>query len=332
MMSKRLAGFLFLPALFLAACTSQEQQTPEYVLTYADNQSENYPTVQGAQYFADLVEEKTDGRIRILVYSDAQLGDENSVIEQVKLGGVDFMRASDALLSDESDLATAIMMPYLYDSRESMWEVLDGEIGTQVKDSFEGSGLCALAFYDAGVRNYYTAEPVSSVDDLEGLRIRVQESSLMDDLVASVGATAVEMSYSEVYDAIRKGSVDGAENNWPSYVSMNHVNVAPYVLEDEHMRIPELIFASEVTMEKLSAADQEIIRECAEASAEYERDLWQKTEDEARDEAIGKGCIVTTVSEEEKEELREMVEPLYEKYCAGHEDLIEEIRAMQDGQ
>lgn len=319
---------LLLTGTALSGC-GQKTAPPEYVLTYADNQSEGYPTVKGAQYFADLVEEKTDGRIQILVYPGGELGDEKSVIEQVKLGGIDFMRASDALLLDESDMASEIMMPYLYDSRDSMWKVLDGDIGTEVKDSFAGTGLCALAFYDAGVRNFYTAQPLDGIDDLQGLTIRVLESALMADVVRYVGATPVQISYSDVYDAIRKGEVDGAENNWPSYVSMHHEQVAPYVLEDEHARIPEMIFASEVTMSKLSKEDQDIIRECAEESGVYERKLWKETEDEARQQAIDNGCTVVSVSDEDKEKLRQMVEPLYEKYCGGHEDVIEQIRKIQ---
>ena len=305
-----------------------ENVTPDYIFTYAENQNEDYPTTQGAREFARLVNEKSQGRIRVRVYANAQLGDEASAVQQVQYGGIDFVRASLAAITDYSEETIVLMMPYLYQSPGHMWKVLDGEIGQEVMNSFTGSGLVPLAWYDAGVRSFYTRKPVSSIKGMKGLKIRVQPSSLMEDLVEELGAGAVPINYEDVYDALQTGTVDGAENNWSSYEAMDHYKVAPYFLADEHSRTPELQLASEQTMQQLSAQDRQMIRECAQESAVLERELWQETEESSRQKVLDEGCREISLSDEEKQKFKDAVRPLYEQYCGGYMEFIHRIEAL----
>ena len=254
---------------FSRFCQPVSGKTPELVLTYAENQSEDYPTTQGARYFARRVEEESDGRIRIQIYSGGALGDEDSVVSQIRFGGIDMARVSLATITGYDAIAMVLMMPYLYRDSKHMWEVLDGSIGEEIMDSFNGSGLCALSWYDAGVRSFYSTREIRSLSDFSGKTIRIQNSDVMKDMVSALGATPVPISYGNVYAALQQGTVDIAENNWPSYASMKHYQVAPYFLEDEHNRIPEMQIISQSTMNKLSASDQELIRRCARESAGY---------------------------------------------------------------
>lgn len=301
---------------------------PDYVMTYADNQTESYPTTQGGYRFAMLVNERTRGRIRIRVSADGALGEEGSVVDQIAMGGIDFARVSLVALSDYSDLIQVLMMPYLYRDSAQMWKALDGDVGQKVVDSLQGSGIVPLSWYDAGARSFYFCKKVDSLDGLKGLNVRVQNSPVMSDMVSSFGANPVPVDYDEVYDALQTGQVDGAENNWSSYEAMGHYKVAPYVLEDEHVRIPEVQIVSNTTMSQLSQKDQEIIRQAARESAEYERKLWQKHENQAREDVISKGVQVISVSDEERERARLTIEPLYETYCKDYMDLIKEIQGM----
>ncbi len=321
-----------LPVVFLlTGCSGRiKEAVPEYVLTYAENQTADYPTTQGAEYFAELVKEETDGRIEIRIYPDAELGDEDSVVKQLTYGGIDLMRVSLSSLNEYSDLTTVLMMPYLYESADHMWTVLDGEIGEEVMASFEGTGLCALSWYDAGARNFYMKEPAYSAEELAGRQIRVQRSQVMEDLIRLLEAEPVPLDYEDVYDAILRGRVDGAENNWSSYSAMKHYLVAPYFIVDEHMRIPELQLISQNTMDMLSEEDQNIIRDCARRSAEYERKLWTENEEAARSSVLAKGVTEILLDDTELEKLRQTAEPLYETYCADHMDLVERIRDAAD--
>ena len=299
---------------------------PEFVFTYAENQAEDYPTTQGAYKFAELVGEKTDGRIQIRVQPNGVLGDEKSVCEQLQFGGVDFTRVSLTALAEFVPKLNVLQLPYLYRDADHMWTVLNGEIGEEFINSFEGSDLVALSWYDAGARNFYNSvRPIEKPEDLKGLRIRVQKSEMMKGMIEYLEASPTPMAYGEVYSALQTGAIDGAENNWPSYESTGHYEVAKYVTVDEHSRIPELQLISRPTWDKLSEEDRAIIRECALESAEYEKKLWAEREKASEEIVRSSGCEITELSAEEKERFREAVKPMYEEYCGSDMDIIEAI-------
>ena len=326
------AAMTALAAAVLCACTSPAsapaQTVPEYVFTYAENQAADYPTALGAQRFAELVEERTGGRIVINVYTDSVSGDEPSVIEQLQFGGLDFARVSVMSLGDSVPKLNVLQLPYLYRDRDHMWQVLDSEIGDEFLTALNGTGLVGLSWYDAGARHFYNdVRPVQTLEDLAGLRIRVAQSQLMYDMVRALGATPVTVTYDEVYSALETGAIDGAENNWPSYESKQHWEVAPYITLDAHNRIPELQLCAQSTWNRLSEGDRAIITECARQSALYERELWAEVETAARERLVDAGCTVTELSESELGRFREAVQPLYDEYAAGYGDLLTRIAA-----
>lgn len=303
--------------------------TPEYVFTYAENQGESYPTTQGAYRFAELVYTRTNGRIKIKVYPGAELGDEVSVIEQIQYGGIDFARVSIMPLSEIVPMFNVLQLPYLYQSPDDMWKVLDGEIGKVFMDSLRNCKIEALSWYDAGARHIYTTEKkVTCLEDMEGLRIRIAESELMQALLTHLGAVPVPMPYSEVYSALETKIIDGAENNWPSYESMKHYKVAQYMTVDGHNRIPELQVASLATWNKLSQEDQETIKACAKEAAEYQHMLWKKQEEASRESLEKAGCIVTELSDEEIKRFQEAVLPIYKEVCGQYTELIDRILSI----
>ncbi len=319
-----------LAAVVVWRIRDESERVPEYVFSYAENQAADYPTTQGANYFAELVEERTEGRIQILVMPEAELGAEKDVLKQLQYGGVDFARVSLSQLAELIPEMNVLEMPYLYEDSRHMWKVLDGEIGDGFLKMADEKDLTGLSWYDAGVRSFYTSEKkITCLEDLQGMRIRVQESGLMADMVEALGAVAFQIPYSEVYSALQQGLVDGAENNWPSYEFMQHYEVAKYFTVDEHTRVPEMQLASSHTWEKLSEEDQQIIRECAKASALYERRIWTLQEKKSRKTAVEKGAEEIVLSQAEEARFREAVQSIYEKYCADSMDVIEEIKNMK---
>lgn len=327
------AGLMFAVCCFLAACGSaggkqESAGESKIVLTYAENQAEDYPTTRGAYKFAELVKKRSGGRIEILVYAGAELGDEQAVVEQLQFGGIDFVRTSISSLAEFVPAMNVLQMPYLYRDSEHMWQVLDGEIGEAFMQELEGSGLVGLSWYDAGVRNFYTSKkPIRTLEDMEGMTIRVQESVLMEAVVEAMGAKAVQMTFDKVYSALETEVIDGAENNWPSYESMRHYEVAKYFTLDEHTRVPEMQMISQRTWDSLSPEDQAIIRECAQQSAVYEWDLWEKQSKEAEAKVRAAGCEVIEMSDAEKKRFQEAVLPVYERFCADYMDRIDAIVA-----
>ena len=307
--------------------TAAKPAGESYTLRYAENQPEDYPTTKAAYKFAELVKEKTDGRINIEVYAGAQLGDEKSVIEQIQLGTIDFTRVSISPLSEFNKALNVLQMPYLYTGADQMWRVLDGEIGEKYLNDMESSNMYGLSWFDAGARNFYNSvRAVTKLEDMKGLKIRVQESSLMMGMVKALGAEPTPMAYGEVYSALQNGTIDGAENNWPSYESTSHYEVAKYFVLDEHTRVPEMQLISKATMDKLSAEDQQIIREAAKESALYERELWAQREKDSEKKVRDGGSEISELADGELEKFQAAMEPLYAEFTADYKDIVEAIR------
>ena len=317
-------------ALTLCGCRQQEPEEakPELILRYAENQPEDYPTTQAALAFAGLVADQTDGRVKVAVYSGGELGAEQSVIQQMQFGGIDFARVSLSQLAECIPALSVLQLPYLYEDASQMWRVLDGSIGDEFLAMLDGMDLVGLSWFDAGVRSFYTREKVTGLDDLQGLTIRVQESDMMSAMITALGAKPVQVVYSKVYAALHNAEIDGAENNWPSYEVMGHYEVAPFFLKDEHTRVPEVQLASPAVMEKLAALDEsfpEVIRACARESAQKERELWARREADAEQNMRKLGICVTELDEAEKARFRAAVQPMYDEFSAQQE-LIDRIQ------
>lgn len=303
-------------------------QAPVYVFTYAENQPESYPTTKGARKFSELVYKRTEGRIKINVYTDGELGDEMSVLRQVQYGGIDFARLSVMSLGESIPGMNVLQLPYLYRNKDHMWRVLDGEIGDEFLEMAQRFDVVGLSWYDAGARHFYNSvHPVERPEDLRGLKIRVAESELMEAMVSSLHAKPVPMEYSKVYEALVTGNIDGAENNWPSYEVMGHYQAAKYITVDGHSRIPEIQIVSKATWDKLSLEDREIIRACARESALFQREEWEEAEREAEKRLRRAGCVVTELDTSQMIRFRSYVMPLYQRYCGDQIDWLNRIAA-----
>ena len=190
------------------------------------------PDRDGREVHERLIKQKTGGKDSIKVYTMSQLGSEKDTIEQTKIGALDFVRINVAPMNNICPETMVPTMPFLFKSKEHMRKVLDGPIGDEILKACEKQGFIGLAFYDSGSRSLYTVKkPIKSLADVKGLKIRVQQSDLWVALLQAMGANATPIPYGEVYTALKTGVVDGAENNWPSYDTARHFEVAQ-VLRD----------------------------------------------------------------------------------------------------
>ncbi len=323
---------LTLVAGMVAAGGQAEPAQPaqeKIVMRLGETHAKDYPTTLGDQYFADLVEERTNGRIKIEVYDSAQLGEERAVIEQVQFGAIDFTRVSISPLAAFSPGLDALQMPYLYNSTDHMWRVLKGDIGDEMLASVEEAGFVGLAWYESGARSFYNSvRPIESVADLAGLKIRVQESRLMVGLVEGLGAVATPMPFGEVYSALQTGVIDGAENNWPSYYSTSHFEVARYYTLDRHTQVPEILVASKIAMDRLSPEDQAIIRKAAKDSIDYQRERWADFVAESEKAIRAAGNVITELSPAALVEFQAAMQPLYDGLSDEAMAVVERIRAV----
>lgn len=328
-----LSGILVVLIIIIVSVSffRQTKKEPKFIFLYAENQPEGYPTSLGAQYFADLVEERTDGRIRILVKIGGELGVEKDIIEQLTYGGVDFARISLSQLAEKIPEMNLLQMPYIYKDSDHMWRVLDGELGDYFMELTKDYDLVGLSWYDAGARSFYSRKnAITCLNDMAGKKIRVQESQMMADMIEAMGGIPVKMEYEDVYSGLERGNVDGAENNWSSYVFMNHNEVARFYTLDEHTRVPELQLCSAHTFQLLSEEEKNIIIQCARESALYERELWVEQEQACREQAVVNGVIVVELTPEQKAEFRDAMQSVYEKYSGSEMDLLQRVMNCEE--
>jgi tripartite ATP-independent transporter DctP family solute receptor len=231
------------------------------------------------RYMGEVLSKSTNGKHSIKVYSKSALGNEKDTIEQTKLGAIALARVNVAPMNNICASTMVPTMPFLFRSTEHMRKVLDGTIGEEILKECEAQGFVGLAFYDSGARSIYTVKkPIKSLADAKGLKVRVQQSDLWVSLLEAMGANATPMPYGEVYTALKTGLVDAAENNYPSYESSRHFEVAKFYNKTEHSMAPEMVVFSKKVWDTLSADEQKQIRAAAKESVGFMRKLWDERE------------------------------------------------------
>lgn len=318
-----------LVALLLPALASAEART----LRLASNHTEDFVTSLACNKFAELVEEKTNGEIKVENYFNAVLGEEKATIEQAQFGGIDLVRVNISPLAEFVDDYNAILFPYIFANSEHYWKVLDSEaVGKAMLQSDEmlNNGLYGLCFYDNGTRNFFFKDKeVHSPADMKDLTVRVQESALMLGMVEAMGANPTAMTASELYGALQTGVVDGAENNLPWYLSMSLNEVAPMITMDEHNRSADLLVISKATLDSLTDEQKQAIQEAADESSLYQRELWKQSELDSRQECLDKGCTIIDLTDEERQMFMDAVKELNAKEGEKYADIFALIDSMK---
>lgn len=289
-----------------------------------------HPVHKAMERMADLVEQKSDGKLRIKVYPSQQLGSERELLELLQIGSLGMTKISAAVLENFAPKISVFSLPYLFRDNEHRYKVLDGEIGRELLLQPEQYWLRGLTYYDAGYRSFYTkGAPVRTPEDLKGLKIRVQESAMAIALVNNLGGSPTPISWGELYSALQQGIVDGAENNPPSFYTSRHYEVCKYFSLDEHTAIPDVLMIGTKTWDKLTSQQQQWIQEAADSSAIYQRKLWKEAEAEAFKEVEAAGVEVIRP---DKGPFREMTQPIYENIRETNPELYnlaERIRQVQ---
>lgn len=287
-----------------------------------------YSNTEAMESFAESVAERTEGRVQPQVYNNAVLGDQPDAIEQTRNGALDFGNFNMGPMGPIVKETNVLSLPFIFQDIEHMHEVMDGEIGRQFADAMAEKNLIALSWFDSGSRSLYnTHHPIHTPDDVQGLKIRVMNNDLYVDMIEAMGGNATPMAYGEVYQSLKTGVLDGAENNFPSFESSNHYEAAGFYSLTEHLIIPECLCASKASWDALSAEDQDIVREEAIRAAELQRELWKESSEESRQIVLDAGIEVNEV--EDKVAFQEMMAPVYDGFIAENPDLADLVNAIR---
>ena len=288
-----------------------------------------YPVTVAMESFSAAITKATNGKLKAKTYNSGLLGNQNQAIQQIQLGGIDFAVFNLVPLNNivaETQLAT---LPYVFRSMDHMHRVMDGKIGDEIGDALAKHNMIALAWYDSGARSLYSKYKLNSITDLKGLKFRVQNSDMNAAMIEALGASATTIPYGEVYTSIQSGLIDGAENNWPSYQSSGHYEVAKNYLLDGHAIVPEVFAMNKSVWDSLSIADKKTVRSAARDSAVLQRKLWK--EQVKKSEKIVRASGVKVVEVKDKTQFIKAMKPVYDKFVTTTKmrDMLQRIQDTQ---
>lgn len=308
------------------AAGAQAAMGEELHFKLAENQPDGNPVTEGMKKFAELAKEYTDGTVNIEVYANAALCDEASSIDQLQAGTLDFSRVNTNTMAPVADIFGVFAMPYLFSDMEQKYKALDGEAGATVLRALDEYNMVGLDYYEAGSRCFYTVDkPVRSVADLKGMKFRVQPTEVAISMVQALGAEATPMEYGEVFQGLQTGIVDGAENDFVSYYTSGHYEVAKYYSLDEHMAPPALLAASKAAWNKMSEAQKAGVQKASKEAAQWQRQAMQDYQEESRKKTEESGCEIIEV---DIKEFQDAVESVYDEY-PQYKEVVEMVRAAK---
>jgi tripartite ATP-independent transporter DctP family solute receptor len=304
-----------------------------YVLKYAELNPDGHIMDQAGDYFAKLVEEKSEGRIKIQVYPAGQLGDEKTMYQTLQMGGgaIDICRGNTNSLGDFGmKKLTLFGLPFIFRDRAHLWNVLNSPLGEEFLNEPEelDSGFVGLFYLDEGARNFFTVKDVviDSIDDYQGLKLRVPTTDLMTETVSALGVQSTPISFSELYSALQTGTVDGAEQPHSGYYSNKFFEVAPNYILSGHTYSPSIVIMSASVYEKLDAEAKAILKEAAKETADWNRQSIEKLDNELLEKIKAAGANVVEVAD--KTPYIEATADVVKKYAAGYETYYEQILSL----
>lgn len=317
-----------LGALCAAHSRTAAALNAEGLLTAADVHVDGYPTVQAVRWMSERIAAQTDGRLRIRVYHAGQLGRESDTVDLARFGALDITRVNFASLNNAFPATRAFALPYVFESVAHMRRAADGKPGAAVLEQFARRQLVGLAIYDAGSRSFYNVRrPIHEPRELHGLKVRVPPSDIFIATVAALGGNPTPVPFGEVYSAMQTHLIEGAENNWRTFHTSRHFEVAHYWSQSDHSYSPEALLMSRRTYDALSTRDREIVVEAARESVPYMRSLWDKMEAESRAFVLAAGVKANDV---DLPAFRKAVAPIHERFLVDRSlrELFDGIRGL----
>ena len=316
-----LIAMVLLVAMLLAACGGSSNAPAatsgsgyKGIIKVSHGLPDTHPVQEALLAMAAEVEDKTNGDIKFEIHANAELGSEKDNVEQLQIGALGMAKVSASALEAFAPVYEAFSVPYIFNSEEHYFKVMDGQIAEDVFMSTADKGFVALTWLDSGARSFYTKDtPNNTPEDLKGLMIRTMDSPMAFQMMDAFGGSATTIPISDVFTAIQSGVIDGAENN-PTAMTLGHGEVAKCYSFDEHTRIPDIIVISTKIWNQMSAEQQQIVKEAANKVKEDYKVLWAANVADAIERAKSEYGVVFNYPD--KAPFQEAVKPIYEKLAA----------------
>ncbi len=300
----------------------------EKTIKFATQNPKGHPLVMGMEKFADLVQAKSGGKIKVNLFPGGVLGGDQANVSALQGGTLEMVSLNSGILASQVKDFEVFDFPFMFANGKEADAVVDGAFGKKLHAKLEAKGLVGLTFWELGFRNITNSKrPITKVEDIEGLKLRVIPNAINVDWVKALGANPTPLPFPEVYAALEQKAIDGQENPLTVIAANKIFEVQKYVTLTNHQYNPQSVLISKKFWDTLSAAEQKIVGDAAAESAVYQR---QQARDQANTalEAVKKGGMqVSELSPAELAKFREKMKPVVEKHGAASAATLAELNA-----
>lgn len=293
----------------------------EQVLRLSHNAAPGNPKAEASLKFAELVEAKTDGRVRVEVGGSAQYGDDVESLTNMRLGTLAFSANSQGTSSNVVPQFGVIGLPFMFNSLEHAYQVVDGPVGDKLNELSEQKGLVLLALWDNGMRHVSNnVRPIKTPEDLAGIKLRTPPDPMTLDIFTALGANPGPLAFSELYIALQQGVFDGQENPLMNIYSSKLHEVQKYISLTGHKYETTPFFASKVIWSQLSKEDQQAIKEAAVEAGKLNREMSMQADAELIQKLRDAGVEINSI---DITSFAENTKTVYDKWREEYPELVE---------
>lgn len=301
--------------LLLGSVASHADEIRERTLRFAFQNVKDHPQGQGAQKFADLLKEKSDGKIKVRLFPGGTLGGDVQTVSALQGGTLDITVLNSGILAAQAPDFAMLDFPFLFNNAEEAHAVIDGPVGQKLSAQLDSKGLVGLGYWDLGFRNLTNSKhPVTKIEDMQGLKVRVIQSPIYLETFSALGANPVPMAFPEVYTALEQHTIDGQENPFTVIEGNKFFEVQKYLSVTGHIFNPQSLIISQKTWNRLNEDEKKLIRDAAAEAQKFQREVTAAGMDKAKETLAG-AMTVNEISAAEKDRFRERVKPVVDKFA-----------------
>ena len=336
-MIKGIAAALAL-ATILGSASLAQAEIQERTIKFAAQNSKGHPQVTGMERFAEIVKEKSGGKIEVKLFPGGTLGGDVQTLASIQGGTVEMSVMNAGILSGTVKEFGVVDLPFLFGTPEEADAVMDGKIGTELMGRLPEQRLVGLGFWELGFRHLTNnRHAVNGVEDVNGLKIRTVQSAVPLATFNALGANAVPLPYPELYSALETGTVDGQENPLSNIVNAKFTEVQKYLTLTGHQYNPQIVIVSKVFWDKLDPEEQALLQAAATEARDYQRKVSREANAGFLDEIKKTDMEVVELSPEKLDAFRKAVEPVVtefrEKIGAETVDAVfAQLKSIRSGQ
>jgi tripartite ATP-independent transporter DctP family solute receptor len=323
---KRLILKTIVAAIAVAAFGVASAQ--ERTIKFATQNPKGHPIVMGAEKFAELVQAKSNGKIKVNVFAGGVLGGDAPTASAMQGGTIEMASMNSGILASQVKDFVAFDLPFMFANGKEADAVVDGPFGKKMHAKLEAVGLVGLAYFELGFRNITNSKrPITKVEDIEGLKLRVIPNAINVDWVKALGANPTPLAFPEVYAALEQKAIDGQENPVTVIAANKFYEVQKYLVLTNHQYNPQSVLVSKKFWDTLSVDEKKILSDSAEEASKYERVQAREQADTALDALKKGGMEVTELSPTELAKLRDKMKPVIDKHGAAVAETVKELQA-----